>query len=173
MKKVLKELVSLVLKEELNKSALEKQPGVVVPVQLYLEPEPVDQLGTEAVAVMDNKVYRLSKSYNAGNELVDNLIMNFSKEVNDSRPFLKSREDMRAYIQGKAMELEGLLRDMRDGISLELLKQEAKNIASDIAEELEQNLYNVPDFLSKVDSIESLIDNLKQTYDLKIGFERG
>jgi hypothetical protein len=166
MKKVLKELVSLVLKEELNKSALEKQPGVVVPVQLYLEPEPVDQLGTEAVAVMDNKVYRLSKSYNAGNDLVDNLIMNFSKEVNESRPFLNSREDMRAYIQGKAMELEGL-RDMRDGISLELLKQEAKNIASDIAAELEQNLYNVPDFLSKVDSIESLIDNLKKTYDLK------
>ncbi len=114
---ILKELVSLVLKEELNKSALVE---------------------------------------------------------NDSQDFIKSSEDMHAYLQGKAMELEGL-RNMLDGTSLALIKQEAKNIASDIAAELKQNLYKVPDFLSKskVDSIESLIDNLKTTYSLKDSFEKG
>ena len=123
MKMILKELVSLVLKEELNKSALVE---------------------------------------------------------NDSQDFIKSSEDMHAYLQGKAMELEGL-RNMLDGTSLALIKQEAKNIASDIAAELKQNLYKVPDFLSKskvesiksLDSIESLIDNLKTTYSLKDSFEKG
>jgi len=171
MEKVLKEVISLLIKEEISKSVLEKQPSITVPVKLYLEPDPVDELGTETVATVDNKVYRLSKSYNAGNALVDDLVMNFSKEINDSRPLNMSREDMRSFLLDKKMELESLLAD-RSGTDMALLNTEARNIASDIRNELEQNLYNVPAFLKSAGSIEELIRKLEETYDLKSS-ERG
>lgn len=165
MKKALQEVISLIIKEELSKAALENQPSITVPVKLYLEPNPVDELGTESVATINDKVYRLSQSYNAGNSLVDDLVMNFSKEINDSRPFNMSREDMKAYLLGKKMELESIVADS-SGTSTALLKQEARDIAEDIRIELERNLYNVPAFLKAPESIEDLIRKLEETYDL-------
>lgn len=168
MKKALQEVISLIVKEELSKAALEKQPHITVPVKLYLDPEQTTVRSAESVATIDdNEFYKLSKDYDAGNELANQLVGEFAKEISSERAALSmSTSDMKAFLIGKTEELRSIPEELRNE---EIDETEAReiftNLVDEIKIELERNLYNIPRFLkdTQLSKLPMLLKDLEAT----------
>lgn len=161
LKATLKEVVSLIVKEELSKAALEKQPNITVPVKLYLAPEQTTLRSAESVATLDDEEYfKLVTDYDAGNKLAGELVAKFANQIYRDRTALgMTAEDLKAFLRGKIEELKAINSD--EASSSEERKKFAEDIVNEIKLQLEENLYGVPEFLTRSKTIEELIKNLE------------
>lgn len=162
MKKALQEIISLIIKEELSKAALEKQPSITVPVKLYLDPKQTTVNSAESVATLDDKHYfKLVTDYDAGNKLAGELVVKFAEKMYEDRAALgMTAADVKAFLRGKLEELKAI--DSDESTSAEEKKKFVEDVVNEIKLQLEENLYGVPEYLTQSKTIEELIRNLER-----------
>lgn len=162
MKKALQEVISLIIKEELSKAALEKQPSITVPVKLYLDPKQTTVNSAESVATLDdNHYFKLVTDYDAGNQLAGELVVKFAKQMYADRAALgMTAADVKAFLRGKVEELKAI--DSDESTSDEEKKKFVEDVVNEIKLQLEENLYGVPEYLTQSKTIEELIRNLEK-----------
>lgn len=162
MKRILKEYITLLIKEELSKAALEKQPSITVPVKLYLDPKQTTVDSAESVATLDDDEYfRLVTDYDAGNKLAGELVVTFAKQMYADRAALgMTAADVKAFLRGKIEELKAINSD--EATSNEEKKKFVEDVVNEIKLQLEENLYGVPEYLTRSKSLVELIGNLEK-----------
>jgi len=149
---ILKKLVREIIKESfLNKSDLEGQPKLTIPVTLHLNPKQTTFSSAQAVATLKDKDHVYDLVRGGANELAGEMVELFAKDINDVRDLEMSKSDLKAY-------LFGMIESLKRATDPEDIKFDIENIKKT----LRDNLYTVPPELEKANDVAAVISQLEE-----------